>query len=67
MGNSATQVSRIHRSLNKVLSVRVFVTLLLKLFYFPLENLCFFLQEKGCIVTRKQISKVTKKHCLLTI
>jgi hypothetical protein len=54
MGSSASQVSRIHRSLNKALSVRVFVNLLLKLFYFPLENLCFFVQVKGRMVTRKE-------------
>jgi hypothetical protein len=67
IGNSATQVSRIHRSLNKVLSARVVVTLLLKLFTFPFrKSLFFFAQKKGRIVTRREKSKETKKHCLLT-
>jgi hypothetical protein len=41
MCNYATKVSHIHQSQRKVLNVRVPFTLFLKLFYFPLENLCF--------------------------
>jgi hypothetical protein len=55
MGNYATQVSRILQSLNKVLNLRVFVTSFLKLFYFPLQNLCFC-TKKGRILTRKEKS-----------